>query len=140
MDPPPLHPDYLIFGLFPGAVEIQRCANLRHTEKRHKKRAGALSSGFLFEVKIVSIFDYRDYFGKVSANGGTAVIDSLRYGDIRVVHVIHQPQTRHFALCWGNAGSAANQVNDLVAVQFTPHPDREGNNVPFAAGLIWPPS
>lgn len=135
-----MHPDYLTFGIFPGAAEIQRCANLRQAEKGIKKIAGALSSGFLFAVKIISVFDYRDYFCKVPANGGTAVIDSLRYGDIRVVHVIHQPQTRHFALCWGDAGSAADQVNNLVAVQFAPHPDREGNNVPFAAGLIRPPS
>lgn len=134
-----MHPDYLIFGIFPGAAEIQRRANLRQAEKRHKKRAGALSSGFL-SIEVIPVFDHRDYFGKVSANGGTAVIDSLRYGDIRVVHVIYQPQTRHFALCWGDAGSAADQVNNLVAVQFAPHPDREGNNVPFAAGLIRPPS
>ena len=45
-------------------------------------------------------------------------MNALRCGDIRIVEVIYQPQAGHFAFNGLNAGSPADQVYNLVRVQF----------------------
>ena len=73
----------------------------------------------------------------MTCNGRTAVIDALCNGDIRIVEVIHQPQTGHFPFNWLDAGSAANQIDDLIAVEFPAHKGFKRDD--FAASLIRPP-
>lgn len=45
-------------------------------------------------------------------------MDALRCGDIRIVEVIYQPQAGHFAVDGSYAGSAADQIDNLVCVQL----------------------
>ena len=72
----------------------------------------------------------------MSGHAGSAVIDVFRYGYIRIIKVIHQPQTGHFAFDGCDAGSAADQLHDLVAVQLPAHEGFEGYDF---AELIRPP-
>lgn len=48
-------------------------------------------------------------------------MNALRCGDIRIIKVIYQPQAGHFALNGLDAGSAADQIDNLVCVQLPAH-------------------
>lgn len=64
-------------------------------------------------------------------------MNALRCGYIRIIQVIHKPQAGHFAFNRLDAGSPADQIHNLVAVQLPAHQCLKRND--FTAGLIRPP-
>lgn len=81
----------------------------------HKKRAGALCSGFDF-VLLISIFDYRDYFVKVSRYAAAAVVDAIFHGDLYIKHIINQFKVCYLAVDRSDAWGSANKICYLVGI------------------------
>ena len=106
-----------------------------NSERLKIKKAGALCSGFISEI---SVFNYGDYFRKVTCNTATAIVNALCYGYIRIVKVINNPQAGHFTLDGLDAGSAADQIDNLVCIQLPAH--KLFKRYDFAASLIRSPA
>ena len=114
-----------------GAAQVQY-----QVKKGHKKRAGALCSGF-HSVLLKSVFNYWYNFIKVSRYAAAAVINAVFNSDLHIEHAIGQLMIGHLALNWCYAGSSADKICYLIRIKLPAHQRLKGYNF---GGLIRPPS
>ena len=115
---------YLTYGIFTGAIGVQCCVNaismLYQCYIFAIKKAGASSSGFHL-VHIKPVFHFRHRFVQMPGYAASAVIDSLLGGYLHIQHTIDQFKIYHFPVDRFDAGGAADQFHNLVAVQLPAH-------------------
>lgn len=79
----------------------------------HKKRAEALCPGFDL-VLLISVFNYRYHFIKVSRYTASAVVDAFFHGDLYIEHIVNQFEVCDLAVNRLDAGSPSDQIGNLV--------------------------